>query len=602
MDGLNITVGNLTNLGQVFVSDADEVTITNASIKGGKTGVTMRNSESLCISNVTIQSTESGLSASYVGAILAERINISGIANGVQLTRANATFQNSSINSVMPMKMESASIASLVNTTRSNRADEVSADSSMKVEWYLDIRVESMGLPLPGAQANMTDSSGLVVLNGTTRLDGTIPIVILMECTRVGNTYDNRTPYHLNVTKKGYSTSYLALSLNASAQIVANISDVTAPGVTLMPIGPSDSLGTSASTIWLNATVDDFQTGNNTITGAQFLITAWQANATAPSPSISCTAMLAVDGAFDSPNEDVSSKVNISNMAKGHYNVWIRGQDALGNWCQWSPAELNITDDESPNVIAAPSQSYPANLSIGAIWFNATLSDVATGNSNIITVEWAVERQGTAENIGGSTISRPVDGSYNEPEENVSVKLAFGSWVPASYLFKLRAMDSSGNLGLWNMTAFTVTDDIAPSMPRNLFVTNTSETGELVLTWSANTEADLAGYIVYRTEVPGANYTSVAAIGKNQTRWVDTGLENNTAYYYRITACDAAEPPNESPRSAEASARTIAYFDEETPENEFAETNFSILLITLVIIVLAIVICLIIFKRMKTLK
>ena len=78
--------------------------------------------------------------------------------------------------------------------------------------------------------------------------------------------------------------------------------------------------------------------------------------------------------------------------------------------------------------------------------------------------------------------------------------------------------------------------------------------GEIGLAWAANTEADLAGYKVYRSQSQDGPFAEIASLGK-VTTFADTGRTNGTSYYYRITAIDTYG--NESAPSAIKSAATF---------------------------------------------
>ncbi|MCS6292465.1 MAG: fibronectin type III domain-containing protein [Nitrospira sp.] len=83
-----------------------------------------------------------------------------------------------------------------------------------------------------------------------------------------------------------------------------------------------------------------------------------------------------------------------------------------------------------------------------------------------------------------------------------------------------------------------------------------NSTGSVTLSWSANSEGDLAGYKIYFGTSSG-NYTasgSPTVIGK-VTSYTVTGLQRNTTYFFALSAYDNAG--NESTLSAEASKSVL---------------------------------------------
>jgi hypothetical protein len=74
-------------------------------------------------------------------------------------------------------------------------------------------------------------------------------------------------------------------------------------------------------------------------------------------------------------------------------------------------------------------------------------------------------------------------------------------------------------------------------------------TGEVVLTWIANTEPDLAGYKIYWAIAPD-QWQEPLSVGKVTTAQL-TGLLKGAIYSFAITAIDTSG--NESPKSHTAS-------------------------------------------------
>lgn len=85
-----------------------------------------------------------------------------------------------------------------------------------------------------------------------------------------------------------------------------------------------------------------------------------------------------------------------------------------------------------------------------------------------------------------------------------------------------------------------------------------AETG--VLAWTANTEADLAGYKVYQRSATGSYSTPVATLGRVTTYTASLPAPSlvSQPFFWVITAYDLAG--NESARSSEVT-KTIAAID-----------------------------------------
>jgi hypothetical protein len=104
-------------------------------------------------------------------------------------------------------------------------------------------------------------------------------------------------------------------------------------------------------------------------------------------------------------------------------------------------------------------------------------------------------------------------------------------------------------------TCFTPTDSYPPAAPRSLAAI--AGAGVINLIWDANSESDLAGYIVLRGEAPGDTLQPITKEPVTVTSYRDESVRPGTRYVYAVVAVDRATPPNMSPQSnrAEETAR-----------------------------------------------
>jgi fibronectin type 3 domain-containing protein len=93
-------------------------------------------------------------------------------------------------------------------------------------------------------------------------------------------------------------------------------------------------------------------------------------------------------------------------------------------------------------------------------------------------------------------------------------------------------------------------DLTAPGAPVGLMATGGD--GQVALDWADNTELDLAGYNVYRSTNPGGPHAKINAAVAPTSDYTDTGVTNDTTYYYVVTALDKCV--NVSGDSSESSA------------------------------------------------
>jgi YD repeat-containing protein len=116
---------------------------------------------------------------------------------------------------------------------------------------------------------------------------------------------------------------------------------------------------------------------------------------------------------------------------------------------------------------------------------------------------------------------------------------------------------SGATYGAPASAVITITDDdpipdtTAPSVPGTPTLVSASSTA-VAIQWAGSTDtggAGLAGYRIWRTS--GPTTTQVGSTGSTTTSFTDTTVAGTTSYSYRVSAFDAANPVNESARSAD---------------------------------------------------
>lgn len=123
-------------------------------------------------------------------------------------------------------------------------------------------------------------------------------------------------------------------------------------------------------------------------------------------------------------------------------------------------------------------------------------------------------------------------------------------------------------------------DTTAPSVPTGL--TAFGGASLVQLDWNANTESDLAGYNVYRSNSLGGTYSKLNNLLITTASYTDETVSPDTTYFYQITAVDTSG--NESVNSGNQSATTdpdttpppspqTAWINEFHYDNDGTDTN-----------------------------
>ncbi|HVL69586.1 MAG TPA: fibronectin type III domain-containing protein, partial [Vicinamibacterales bacterium] len=117
--------------------------------------------------------------------------------------------------------------------------------------------------------------------------------------------------------------------------------------------------------------------------------------------------------------------------------------------------------------------------------------------------------------------------------------------------FVVRSVVVAGNVSIESAPSpqrcVTPVDTFAPAAPTGLAAV--AAAGGINLIWNANSEADLAGYLVLRGEAPGETLQPVTQSPVRETTYRDTSVKPGVRYVYAIVAVDRATPPNMSAQS-----------------------------------------------------
>ncbi len=126
-----------------------------------------------------------------------------------------------------------------------------------------------------------------------------------------------------------------------------------------------------------------------------------------------------------------------------------------------------------------------------------------------------------------------------------------------TYYYKITALDHSENEGPESNQASATTSEqdlTPPAIPTGL-TSSVLSSSRIDLNWNDNSESDLANYIIYRSTSPGFTPSSQNEIATTiVSQYTDTGLIQETTYYYKIVAVDSSD--NLSNPSSEVSATT----------------------------------------------
>ena len=236
------------------------------------------------------------------------------------------------------------------------------------------------------------------------------------------------------------------------------------------------------------------------------------------------------------------------------YRIAVTATDAGGN--ETTAPVLAVRTAEDPDI-RLPNVAKPVVEAIGDRW---------------VRVRWTSD-----EPTDGFVEFNPVFAPGEQPEELEPVRRVVDRTVALAhqvtltqlspgqrYILQVGANDLAGNgpvrSTIVRFKTLDEPDSEAPAAPLDLAAL---ASGEAVwLRWTANTEADLDGYNVYR-EADGL-FDPIATLVA-EASYLDYGLDPGQTYRYRVTAVDGQRPYNESEASAADSATTPLQETVEVP-------------------------------------
>jgi fibronectin type 3 domain-containing protein len=182
----------------------------------------------------------------------------------------------------------------------------------------------------------------------------------------------------------------------------------------------------------------------------------------------------------------------------------------------------------SAEVYAVPTNNPPA----------APTGLDATAGDKQVSLDW---NDNTEVDLAGYNVYRSTTSGSGYVKINGSLAAASvytDTTVNAgtTYYYVVRAVDGtsqeSGNSNQDSATPYNA----PPAAPSGLV--GVGGNSIVTLSWTPNTEDDLAGYSVYRSTSLNGTYTKITPSLISTSNHTDTGLVNGTTYYYRVTATD----------------------------------------------------------------
>jgi len=291
-----------------------------------------------------------------------------------------------------------------------------------------------------------------------------------------------------------YNLAGAFVTIIITNDVSPEIKNVLLDGLATLNV-PFSARGTAT----LTGTVDDWGHGDLTIDGANY--TMGQANW--PGANMNPADIL------DSPYENFTASIDISDWVVGNYDFYMYGWDIANDYNSSSTehATLVIFDDLAPiiqNVQVDGGSLYETSFSAaGTVTLTGTANDTDYGNSLIGGANYTV---GQANWPGiGMTPDTALDSSL----EGFSQTIDISAWAPGTYDLYVYGWDTEPNYNDDSMVYATIIihDDLAPEVQDVLvngsasFSVGNADATEIILT------ALIDDATHGSTSIDGANYT-----------------------------------------------------------------------------------------------
>jgi protocatechuate 3,4-dioxygenase beta subunit len=367
------------------------------------------------------------------------------------------------------------------------------------------------------------------------------------------DTPENKTDPHVPITYNIYIStiqgSYNFASPNHTTQGISYTVQGLTNGVKYwFVVRAADSLGNEeGNTIELNATptglgntppvflgltiAEDVGNGGN--------VTLSWADATDPNIPITYNIYISTtpgDFNFASPNyTTTSTSFTVFGLEYGvKYWFVVRAADSLGLE-ETNLQELNATPtgpDTTPPVFTGLVSVIDLGLgdAVNLSWSTAIDPDTPENKTD--------PHEPITYNIYFSTIQGVYDFSSPDYTTQELYYVVDGLTAGTEYWFIVRAADSTGNeeANINEKNETPTIEDLPPEAPTGLTILISNYGDAVILEWTPNSESDIAGYSIYRSEIPGEGYTLIDTT--DQTTYTDTTITEGSTYYYVIDAYD----------------------------------------------------------------
>lgn len=505
---------------------SDDNIFENNNCSNNKYGICINKSKNTIIANNSIFSNNiTGIQLSKTdnniflnNTLINNNMGFNIILNTIDCQILNTTIYNST---TYDIQFNGDSHANALNCSfNASNIKYIDTLSNLTVQWYLHVNVtNTSNLPVSGADITVKDNTSKVIYSGQTGILGFRSWIICSEYieSQTGK-ISILTPHNITAAQTPYEEGYADPEPFMDSSKMVYI--VLYPDIT--PPAPATNLifdiiyGTYINMSWTNSTSHDLEGYNIYI------------NDTGSSTT------------FHLLNTTMNNYFNVTGLIEEikYYFIITAYDDALLE-------STNLTGfNTTPDVTPPSPPSSLLIIKIGGTYIE--LSWAASSSADLAGYEVYVNDTGSAVNFHVVTTTTNLNFNHT------------GLVEETNYYYQVRAFDEVPLYSFFSNMVFATTFDItAPTAPTGLVAQDPTGTS-ISIAWTANTELDVEGYLIYINDT-GAGSTGpfhwVGSATGTSTGYIAASLIEETTYYFVIAAYD--EVPNNSTFSGFASATTL---------------------------------------------
>ncbi len=267
-------------------------------------------------------------------------------------------------------------------------------------------------------------------------------------------------------------------------------------------------------------------------------------------------------GSLTTQTHEIYLRASCAALSAGTYNGNLTiSASGAGNTPFSHPVSLTCTDPDPTIALNKTSLSFSATAGSAAGSQTFTVSNSGGG-----TLSYSITKQ-----FGWVTSISPTSGSSTGEADTITVYASCAGLSAGNYEQTLTISAAGATNSPRTVTVGLSCTATVPSAPSSLIAT-AENPFRIRLNWTDNSSNE-TGFKIERSPNGSSSWTQIATVGANTTQYLNTGLSESTAYYYRVRAYNGqGNSTYTSTANASTPSMTLMYFQDFEYSSLFNDT------------------------------